>query len=41
MKWFFLLVLCAVIGVVLYGFGVPYWAVYIVRGIVRHFAYHH
>jgi len=41
MKWFAVLCACALIGVVLYSFGVPSWLVYIVRGVFRHVAYHH
>jgi hypothetical protein len=38
-RWFFVLLLGAAIGTVLYSVGVPYPIVYIVRGIATHFAY--
>jgi len=40
-RWFVVLVACGLLGVVLYSFGVPYWLVYIARGVLRHVAYGH
>jgi hypothetical protein len=39
--WFLVLLLVAAVGAAAYAIGLPYVVVYVIRGVVRHLAYHH
>jgi hypothetical protein len=40
-RWFLVLLLVAVVGALAYAVGLPSPVVYVVRGVLRHFAYSH